>query len=54
LVLVQKREIPKIDGVSYMFESVLGHGGAAEVWKVRSSMDDEAYALKRIAKADSS
>ena len=50
LIIVKKRAIPKIDGVSYVFESVIGEGGTAEVWGVRSSLADQAFALKRIAK----
>ncbi|MCI0155812.1 serine/threonine protein kinase [Leifsonia shinshuensis] len=49
-----KREIPEIDGVAYAWESVLGQGGTAEVWKVRSCADGREYALKRIDKRDAS
>lgn len=45
-----RREFPEIDGVLYTFQSVLGQGGAAEVFRVHSSVDGHAYALKRIAK----
>lgn len=47
---MRQREIPEIDGVSFAFESVLGQGGTAEVWRVRSVADGRSYALKRIAK----
>jgi serine/threonine protein kinase len=51
---MRKRPIPEINGVSYTAEAVLGEGGTAEVLKVRSSADEEAYALKKIVKAKKS
>ncbi|MDQ0094713.1 serine/threonine-protein kinase [Paeniglutamicibacter psychrophenolicus] len=46
----KQKKILEIEGVSYTFESILGHGGTAEVWKVRSADDDKVYALKKILK----
>lgn len=43
-----KRKTQEIGGVLYTVESVLGEGGTAFVFKVRSSLDDKVYALKRI------
>ncbi|EXJ50536.1 hypothetical protein AS96_14195 [Microbacterium sp. MRS-1] len=40
----------EIDGTSYTVESKLGQGGASNVWRVRSSADGRAYALKQIRK----
>ena len=51
---MKKRKILEIDGVSYTFESILGQGGAAKVWMVRSSADGRFYALKRISKGEGS
>lgn len=50
LSTMTKRPPRVIDGVSYTFESKLGEGGTAEVWKVRSSVDDQVLALKQIGK----
>lgn len=47
---MKERNIPAIDGVTYIAESVIGQGGAGEVLKVKSSVDDKFYALKRIVK----
>lgn len=51
---MKKRDTTEIDGVSYTAERELGRGGAAEVWRVRSSADDQAYALKQITKVKDS
>ncbi|WP_166789460.1 serine/threonine-protein kinase [Cryobacterium sp. TMS1-20-1] len=51
---MKKREVLEIDDVVYTLESLLGQGGAAKVWRVRSSADGLIYALKRIAKAEGS
>lgn len=49
---MKNRTILEISGVSYAVESQLGQGGAGKVYKVRSSKDDEVYALKQIQKDD--
>lgn len=51
---MKKRDTTEIDGVSYAAERELGRGGAAEVWRVHSSADDRAYALKQIKKVQES
>lgn len=51
---MKKREIVEIDGISYHLVSPLGSGGAGSVWKVRSSVDGQVYALKRIQKGKGS
>ena len=47
---MKKQIILEIGGISYSVESQLGQGGMAKVLKVRSSLDDEFYALKQIEK----
>ncbi|WP_307081120.1 serine/threonine-protein kinase [Arthrobacter agilis] len=42
-----------VNGVSYTVKSPLGEGGAAKVFRVRSSADGKDYALKKIAKSGS-
>lgn len=51
---MKDQKIPEIDGIAYTAESLLGEGGAARVFRVRSSADGKEYALKRIAKTGSS
>ena len=47
---MKNRTILENNGVSYAVESQLGQGGAGTVYKVRSSADEKAYALKVITK----
>lgn len=47
---MKKNDVCEIDGTSYTVESKLGQGGASNVWRVRSSADGRAYALKQIRK----
>ena len=50
LVIMKNGTNLEVGGVSYLVESQLGQGGAGKVYKVRSSVDDGIYALKKIQK----